>query len=199
MHFYGAIHATSSQRHVRESDRQSLRSCKKSDRSGRWQNGLLFQCACGRARRVGHLRCTRSECSGCDFWYCCSSQYLAQRATQAPAHAGRSGPSAAKGCSASQRIHAACQIGFYSKSWGGRHRPAAERSANRHRRWLRHVQRNLLYTGVTRGKRLVVLVGRKKAVAIAVRNASGRRRWSKLSEWLALKNIGAKSDCVFFL
>ena len=32
------------------------------------------------------------------------------------------------------------------------------------------LQRNLLYTGVTRGKRLVVLVGQKKAVAIAVRN-----------------------------
>jgi exodeoxyribonuclease V alpha subunit len=47
------------------------------------------------------------------------------------------------------------------------------------------LQRNLLYTGVTRGKRLVVLVGQKKAVAIAARNASGRRRWSKLNEWLA--------------
>jgi exodeoxyribonuclease V alpha subunit len=46
------------------------------------------------------------------------------------------------------------------------------------------LQRNLLYTGVTRGKKLVVLVGQKKAIAIAVRNASGRRRWSKLSEWL---------------
>ncbi len=46
------------------------------------------------------------------------------------------------------------------------------------------LQRNLLYTGVTRGKRLVVLVGQKKAVAIAVRNVSGRRRWSKLAEWL---------------
>ena len=43
------------------------------------------------------------------------------------------------------------------------------------------LQRNLLYTGVTRGKRLVVLVGQKKAVAIAVRNVSGRRRWSKLA------------------
>jgi exodeoxyribonuclease V alpha subunit len=46
------------------------------------------------------------------------------------------------------------------------------------------LQRNLLYTGVTRGKRLVVLVGQKKAVAIAVKNVSGRRRWSKLKEWL---------------
>ena len=49
------------------------------------------------------------------------------------------------------------------------------------------LQRNLLYTGVTRGKKLVVLVGQKKAVAIAVRNISGRRRWSKLAEWLAAK------------
>jgi exodeoxyribonuclease V alpha subunit len=46
------------------------------------------------------------------------------------------------------------------------------------------LQRNLLYTGVTRGKRLVVLVGQKKAIAIAVRNVSGRRRWSKLAEWI---------------
>jgi exodeoxyribonuclease V alpha subunit len=46
------------------------------------------------------------------------------------------------------------------------------------------LQRNLLYTGVTRGKKLVVLVGQKKAVAIAVRNISGRRRWSKLNERL---------------
>jgi exodeoxyribonuclease V alpha subunit len=45
-------------------------------------------------------------------------------------------------------------------------------------------QRNLLYTGVTRGKRLVVLVGQTKAVAIAVRNVSGRWRWSNLQEWL---------------
>jgi exodeoxyribonuclease V alpha subunit len=46
------------------------------------------------------------------------------------------------------------------------------------------LQRNLLYTGITRGKRLVVLVGQKKAMAIAVHNVSGRRRWSKLEEWL---------------
>jgi exodeoxyribonuclease V alpha subunit len=48
------------------------------------------------------------------------------------------------------------------------------------------LQRNLLYTGVTRGKRLVILVGQKKAVAIAVRNAASRRPWSKLAEWLRL-------------
>jgi exodeoxyribonuclease V alpha subunit len=44
--------------------------------------------------------------------------------------------------------------------------------------------RNLLYTGVTRGKRLVVLVGQRKALGIAVRNGGTRRRWSKLREWL---------------
>ena len=45
--------------------------------------------------------------------------------------------------------------------------------------------RNLLYTGVTRGKRLVVLVGQRQALAIAVRNRGSRRRWSKLREHLA--------------
>jgi exodeoxyribonuclease V alpha subunit len=48
------------------------------------------------------------------------------------------------------------------------------------------LQRNLLYTGMTRGKQLVVLVGQRKAVAIAVKNVSGRRRWSKLDEWLTV-------------
>jgi exodeoxyribonuclease V alpha subunit len=47
------------------------------------------------------------------------------------------------------------------------------------------LQRNLVYTGVTRGKRLVVLVGQRKALAIAVKGARTRRRWSKLREWLA--------------
>lgn len=46
------------------------------------------------------------------------------------------------------------------------------------------LQRNLLYTGVTRGKKLVVLVGQTRAVAIAVKNKAGRRRWSRLNEWL---------------
>ena len=51
--------------------------------------------------------------------------------------------------------------------------------------------RNLLYTGVTRGKRLVVLVGSRKALAMAVRNAGARRRWSKLREWLKPMAPGA--------
>ena len=45
--------------------------------------------------------------------------------------------------------------------------------------------RNLLYTGVTRGKRLMVLVGQRRALAIAVNDRSDRRRWPKLREWLA--------------
>ena len=47
------------------------------------------------------------------------------------------------------------------------------------------LQRNLIYTGITRGKKRVVIVGQAKAVAIAVKNVSGRRRWTKLREWLA--------------
>src|SRR6202011_3497421 len=39
--------------------------------------------------------------------------------------------------------------------------------------------------GVPTGRRLVVLHGQKKAVVIAVENVSGRRRWSKLREWLS--------------
>ena len=42
------------------------------------------------------------------------------------------------------------------------------------------LQRHLLYTGVTRGKRLVVLVGQPRALGIAVRGAQARRRWSQL-------------------
>jgi len=45
--------------------------------------------------------------------------------------------------------------------------------------------RNLLYTGVTRGKRLVVLVGQRRALAIAVRNQGSRRRWCRLRKCLA--------------
>jgi exodeoxyribonuclease V alpha subunit len=54
-------------------------------------------------------------------------------------------------------------------------------------------QRNLVYTGVTRGKRLVVLVGQRKALAIAVKGARAHRRWSKLRDWLAVtENQGRK-------
>ena len=44
------------------------------------------------------------------------------------------------------------------------------------------LQRTLLYTAVTRGKRLVVIVGSKRAVALAVRNAEAKRRYTWLAE-----------------
>ena len=42
------------------------------------------------------------------------------------------------------------------------------------------LQRNLLYTALSRGRRLVVMVGTKQAIAIAVRNARLRERYSLL-------------------
>lgn len=46
------------------------------------------------------------------------------------------------------------------------------------------LNRNLLYTGVTRGKRLVVLVGTTKALAIAVHNDEVKRRYTGLQQAL---------------
>jgi exodeoxyribonuclease V alpha subunit len=42
------------------------------------------------------------------------------------------------------------------------------------------LQRNLIYTGITRGRKLVVLVGQKKALGIAVRNDRPQKRYSGL-------------------
>lgn len=46
------------------------------------------------------------------------------------------------------------------------------------------LQRNLLYTAITRARKMVVLVGSKKALAIAVRNNRVTERHSRLSERL---------------
>ncbi len=46
------------------------------------------------------------------------------------------------------------------------------------------LQRNLLYTGVTRARQLCVLVGNKKAIAIAVKNNKVAERWSGLARRL---------------
>lgn len=43
------------------------------------------------------------------------------------------------------------------------------------------LQRNLLYTAITRGRRLVVLVGTKKAIAIAVKNQKIQLRYTGLA------------------
>lgn len=46
------------------------------------------------------------------------------------------------------------------------------------------LERSLLYTAVTRGKKLVIVVGSRNAVSIAVRNAGSRRRLTWLAERL---------------
>lgn len=46
------------------------------------------------------------------------------------------------------------------------------------------LKRNLIYTGITRGKTLVVLVGQKRALAMAVKGKQVEQRWSKLKERL---------------
>ncbi len=46
------------------------------------------------------------------------------------------------------------------------------------------LRQNLLYTGITRGKQLVVVIGQKKALSIAISDQQTKHRWSKLSEWL---------------
>jgi exodeoxyribonuclease V alpha subunit len=42
------------------------------------------------------------------------------------------------------------------------------------------LQRNLIYTGITRAKKLLVVVGQKKALGIAVKNDQARKRYSGL-------------------
>lgn len=47
------------------------------------------------------------------------------------------------------------------------------------------LQRNLLYTGVTRAKKLLLLIGTKRALAMAVKNASAAKRRTGLKERLS--------------
>lgn len=46
------------------------------------------------------------------------------------------------------------------------------------------MQKNLIYTAITRGKKLVVLVGQTRALHLAVNDLKKRKRWTKLKEWL---------------
>jgi len=48
------------------------------------------------------------------------------------------------------------------------------------------LQRNLLYTGITRGKKLVILVGTRKALAIAIKNNKTQMRYTMLKDRLML-------------
>jgi len=46
------------------------------------------------------------------------------------------------------------------------------------------LRRNLIYTAITRGKKLVIVIGEKKAFAMAVRDSKSSNRYSKLKDWL---------------
>ena len=46
------------------------------------------------------------------------------------------------------------------------------------------LQRNVLYTAITRGKQLVVLVGQPKALGMAIRNIDSTRRHTRLADRL---------------
>ncbi|MBW2181269.1 MAG: ATP-binding domain-containing protein, partial [Deltaproteobacteria bacterium] len=46
------------------------------------------------------------------------------------------------------------------------------------------LQRNLIYTAVTRGKKMVVMIGTKKALAIAVKNDKTQKRFTSLTHRL---------------
>jgi exodeoxyribonuclease V alpha subunit len=55
------------------------------------------------------------------------------------------------------------------------------------------LQRNLLYTAVTRAKKLLVLVGTKQALTIAVQNNKSIRRYGHLSDRIICEFSQAKS------
>lgn len=46
------------------------------------------------------------------------------------------------------------------------------------------LNKNLLYTAITRGKNLVILVGQRNAIGMAVSNQSISKRYTKLRDWL---------------
>jgi len=51
-----------------------------------------------------------------------------------------------------------------------------------HTQHFKLLNKNLIYTAVTRGKKLVILVGSVKAIAIAVNTANANMRWTNLKE-----------------
>jgi exodeoxyribonuclease V alpha subunit len=56
------------------------------------------------------------------------------------------------------------------------------------------LQRNLLYTAITRAKKLVVIIGTKKALGMAIRNDKVQRRFSRLADRVReLCNVGGSS------
>ena len=60
---------------------------------------------------------------------------------------------------------------------------------------LHDAQRNLLYTAVTRGRRLVIVVGTQKALAIAVKKRESAQRITTLNELLVAAVGTTPSSC----
>ena len=52
------------------------------------------------------------------------------------------------------------------------------------------LQRNLIYTAITRGERLVIIVGSKKALSMGIRNDKTMQRYTYLAERLRQSNMG---------
>ena len=71
---------------------------------------------------------------------------------------------------------------LYTKSQGSEYRAVVSPIHTTHFIML---QRNLLYTAVTRARELVVMVGTRKAIAIAVRNDKVAERNTALARRIA--------------
>lgn len=56
------------------------------------------------------------------------------------------------------------------------------------------LQRNLLYTALTRARKMALIIGSKRAIAMAVRNASQRSRYTRLSQRLHAKENSANDN-----
>jgi exodeoxyribonuclease V alpha subunit len=61
------------------------------------------------------------------------------------------------------------------------------------------LQRNLLYTGITRARQLVVLVGSKRAIAMAVRNDQIAARNTALAERMRDPSLWEKARTLYEL
>ncbi len=51
------------------------------------------------------------------------------------------------------------------------------------------LSRNLIYTGLTRAKRLAIVVGTTKAIGLAVRQVKDQERYTHLQERLRLMSL----------
>ena len=60
------------------------------------------------------------------------------------------------------------------------------------------LERNLIYTAVTRGKKMVVIVGQMKALAMGVKNNKIRKRYTWLAKRLALDESRLREDMLPF-